>query len=47
MANEVLILNFEGADGAPSWTEEAQGLEPAIHDNCELDTAQHYAGKRR
>ena len=44
MANEVLILNFEGADGAPSWTEEAQGLEPAIHDNCELDTAQHYAG---
>ena len=44
MANEVLILNFEGADGDPSWAEEAQGLEPSTHVNCELDTAQHYAG---
>jgi hypothetical protein len=39
-----LTLNFQGADGATSWTEEAQGLTPDTSTLCELDTAQAYTG---
>lgn len=41
-----IILNFEGIDGATSWAEEAHALEPdpATLQNCEIDTAQYYAG---
>jgi hypothetical protein len=35
----LLCLNFEGADGATTWTEEAQGLVPSESYGSELDTA--------
>jgi len=49
---QLLILNFEGVDGATTWAEEAQGLEFDNHDywgsvpmvGCEIDTAQYYSG---
>ena len=45
VGNKLLVLNFEGADGAVSWTEEAQGLTPIAQDTpLEIDTAVHKFG---
>jgi len=46
MADEVLLLNFQGEDGATGWVDEAQDLEPwgVYADPCEIDTDQHYTG---
>lgn len=33
-----LILNFAGEDGATVWTEEANGLNPLISHDCEIDS---------
>lgn len=41
---DILILNFEGADGATSWTEEVSGLVPTIQGSAEIDTDEHYSG---
>lgn len=42
--SDLLILNFEGIDGATSWEEEAQALTPDTVSNSEIDTGKHYAG---
>jgi hypothetical protein len=39
-----LTLNFEGIDGATTWTEEAQGLIPDSVTNAQLDTNDPQAG---
>jgi len=36
---QVLILNFDGADGATTYTEEAQGLSPEENTRSEIDAA--------
>jgi hypothetical protein len=36
---KLLVLNFNGVDGATTWTEEAQGLVPSESYGSELDTA--------
>lgn len=41
--SDLLILNFEGEDGATSWVEEAQSLEAGAF-NAEIDTDKHYSG---
>jgi hypothetical protein len=35
---QVLILNFDGADGATTYTEEVQGLTPSENMRSEIDT---------
>jgi hypothetical protein len=42
--NNVLVLNFEGEDGATIWAEGAQDLTPTINFGAELDTDYHYSG---
>jgi hypothetical protein len=39
-----LELDFEGVDGATTWTETAQGLSPVRNFGCEIDTAHKYSG---
>ena len=43
---QILILNFEGEDGATSWIEEAQGLSPSYisFGSGVIDTNQYYTG---
>jgi len=40
----VLVLNFDGADGATTWTEEAKGYSPDESYGFHLDTAQKKFG---
>ena len=40
----LLILNFEGENGATTWTEEAQGLSPYDVGNCQIDTSHPLVG---
>jgi hypothetical protein len=42
--SQLLILDFEGEDGAESWVEEAQGLLPESLSGGYLDTTTHYSG---
>ena len=44
MHKDLLILNFEGLDGAKTWVDEAQGLVAECGGLVEIDTAQFYAG---
>jgi len=36
---QLLVLNFDGADGATTWVEEAQGLTPITNEGMSVDTA--------
>lgn len=42
----LLIMNFDGADGATAWAEEAQGLtpDPSVTYGFEIDTAEYKFG---
>lgn len=40
----ILILNFEGVDGATTWIDDAQGLIVDYVLDCHISTDQHYSG---
>ncbi len=44
MGTPLLTLEFNGADGATTWTEDAQGLSIDLMHYCELDDAKVYSG---